>query len=122
MTKICADYMQAEELRKHGFCEDTADMFCTEDGGASNFPICSADGEKHYKRTWSLGALLNMLPVFIEDKRERCTYLLSLTKNEIKYVRDTDLDIAKISARGDLVDAAVHILCRLSEWAEKDNR
>ena len=117
MAKICADYKQAEELRKHGFCDDTADMFCTEDGGASNFPICSSDGEKHYIRTWSLGALLNMLPVFISDNGYvEGTWLLSLKKDKIEYVHETDPYVIKIMMSGDLVDAAVYILCRLSEW------
>lgn len=113
MAKICADYMQAEELRKHGFSEDTTNMFCTEDGGASNFPICSADGEVYYRRTWSLGALLEMLPDSISD--DKGIWVLSITKKAIEYKHKLFPNIVKVgSSHGDMVDDACFVLCQLA--------
>ena len=68
MAKTCTDYKQIDRLVELGFDLSTTDMFCTEEGGASNFPICSSDGEKYYREAWSLAALLQLLPEVIKSE------------------------------------------------------
>ena len=118
MAKTCTNYKQIDRLVELGFDLSTTDMFCTEDGGASNFPICSSDGEKHYREAWSLGALLGLLPEVIksEGKYGWSFYSLHIMKEQVEYGCWTERGTWSVmisSPQGELVDAAFHLLCWL---------
>lgn len=118
MAKICADEEQAKRLREMGFTG--ADMYCTPDGGAANFPICSSEGESDYSETWSLPALIKLLPESITylDGYGRCFFLIRIIKEDrVEYhpLRTSDILIKPVlsSPKGELVDAVFLMLWEL---------
>lgn len=120
MCKICSDIEQYQKLVNAGIDPSTADMYWYMIDQAFIPEVNLNAGYKMGNDTpaWSLSKLISLLPdcIHIVSKYGTYTYNLDVCKDQIGYGKTGKF---VLSPQGDLVDAAVYMLCWLHDNHEK---
>jgi len=123
MNKICTDTKQSKKLMEIGIDVNSADMYYhnrTDIKYKGALPIEYKHGNPLLSQeipAWSLSALVDVLPIFIEFNGDK--YYLRFMKEYVEYAND---ELSIITGRclhttgnDNLVDACVEMIVKLKE-------
>lgn len=109
MAQICTTKEQSKRLLDIGIKAETADMFWPIE---SSFPeVCDqGDNLQANYPSWSLGALIKLLPDKIKEDRFGFNYYLTIEKDGIKYSNRMEDEENEYEYYGELIDSCVDMI------------
>lgn len=113
---ICTSVEQAQMLIKHGISEDTSDLYYilrrNSEPRLALFSTTLPSGMLNSIPAWSLSALINLLPEFIEFNGKN--YCLLMLLNRVVYWDGNTTNVYEVT-EGNLIDAVVNTILWLLE-------